>query len=274
MTWCRDVKKSRYTQLDIAPTISTLLGFELPDRDGRKIKEIPAFCANKRFDQILLIVVDGLGAALYRKLNGALACMQELAKTGLFFEIGSLPPRITTPNIATILSGYTPEHHLLYETTDNFYTPVRSILELASERGIKSGIVIEHFGAKSMLNRVDLAIGVENLNGIIDYDQRIAELALKAFSLEELKLLMIHLRAIDNCAHHYAKSWNDIAFSARTIDKNCERLFYGLQKPTLVLVTSDHPIHVEKWAHLEDNNVDVPLVVGCMSGASSRHKEQ
>ena len=258
----------KYTQMDIAPTISMVLGFEIPEKDGREINEIIEFCAKKSFDQILLIIVDGIGAALYRKLNGALAHLQALTEDGLFFEIHSLPPRITTPNIGTILTGYAPEHHLLYETADTFYTPIRSILELASEKGIKSGIVIEKAGAQAMLNRVDLAIGVENLHGIVDYDKRIADLALKAFSLEGIKLLMIHLRAIDNCSHHYAKGWDDIAFSASTIDKNCERLCYGLQKPTLVLVTSDHPIHVEKWAHLEDNNQDVPLVVGYVSGTS------
>jgi predicted AlkP superfamily pyrophosphatase or phosphodiesterase len=263
----------KYTQLDIAPTISTLLGFEIPEKDGREIKEITAFCQNKRFDQTLLIVVDGVGVTLYRKLNGALACLQALSEDGLFFEIHSLPPRITTPNIGTILTGYTPEHHLLYKAADTFYTPVKSILELASEKGIKSGIVIEQVGAKAMLNRVDLAIGVENLHGIVDYDRRIADLALKAFSLEGLQLLMIHLRAIDNCVHHYAKAWDDIAFSARTIDKNFEQLLCGLQKPTLVLVTSDHPIHVEKWAHLEDNNQDVPLVIGYVSGASGASQE-
>jgi predicted AlkP superfamily pyrophosphatase or phosphodiesterase len=267
------VKKKGYTQMDIAPTISTLLGFEIPEKDGREINEIVEFCAKKSFDQILLVIIDGIGAALYRKLNGALTQLQALAEDGLFFEIHSLPPRITTPNIGTILTGYAPEHHLLYETADTFYTPIKSILELASEKGIKSGIVIEQEGAKAMLNRVDLAIGVENLNGIVDYDRRITDLASKAFSLEGIQLLMIHLRAIDNCSHHYAKAWDDIAFSARTIDKNCERLFYGLQKPTLILVTSDHPIHVEKWAHLEDNNQDVPLVVGYVSGTSASKQQ-
>ncbi|MGZ4923542.1 MAG: alkaline phosphatase family protein, partial [Halobacteriota archaeon] len=127
------------------------------------------------------------------------------------------------------------------------------------------GIVIESLGAKAMLNRVDLAIGVEKLNGIIDYDQRIIDLALKAFSLEKIRLLIIHLRAIDNCAHHFAKGWDDFIFSARTIDENVERICRGLRRPTLILVTSDHPIHVEKWAYLEDNNQDVPLVVGYVS---------
>ena len=173
--------------MDIAPTISTLLGFEIPEKDGREINEIIEFCAQKSFDQILLIIVDGIGAVLYRKLNGALAHLQSLAEDGLFFEIYSLPPRITTPNIGTILTGYAPEHHLLYETADTFYTPIKSILELASEKGIKSGIVIEQVGAKAMLNRVDLAIGVENLNGIVDYDRRITDLALKAFSLEGIQ---------------------------------------------------------------------------------------
>jgi predicted AlkP superfamily pyrophosphatase or phosphodiesterase len=261
----------KYTQLDIAPTISSLLGFEIPEKDGHEITEISAYCADKHIDQILLAVVDGVGAALYKKLDGALAQLCDLSEKGLFFEIHSLPPRITTPNIGTILTGYAPEHHLLYKVADTFYTPVRSILELASDKGIKSGIVIELLGAKAMLNRVDLAIGVENLHGIIDYDRRITDLALKAFSLEGIKLLMIHLRAIDNCAHHYAKTWDDLTFSARTIDENLERICRGLCRPTLILVTSDHPIHVEKWAHLEDNNNDVPLIASYVNADVSRN---
>jgi hypothetical protein len=34
----------KYTQLDIAPTIGSLLGFEIPDKDGREIKEIQVYC--------------------------------------------------------------------------------------------------------------------------------------------------------------------------------------------------------------------------------------
>jgi len=263
-----------YTQMDIAPTISSLLGFEIPDKDGREIKEIGAYCADKSIDQILLIVIDGVGAALYKKFDGVLAQLQALSDDGLFFEIHSLPPRITTPNIGTILTGYAPEHHLLYEVADTFYTPVRSILEIASDNGIKSGIVIEMLGAQAMLNRVDLAIGVENLHGIIDYDRRITDLALKAFRLEGIRLLVMHLRAIDNCAHHYAKAWDDLTFSARTIDKNFERICRGLCRPTLILVTSDHPIHVKKWAHLEDNNDDVPLIASYVNVATSLNKAE
>ena len=62
----------KYTQLDIAPTISSLLGFEIPDKDGREIEEIRVYGEDKNIDQILLIVVDGVGASLYKKLNGAL----------------------------------------------------------------------------------------------------------------------------------------------------------------------------------------------------------
>src|SRR5665647_3573210 len=97
-------EKIKYTQMDIAPTISALLGFDIPEKDGGEINEIIEFCAKKSYNQILLIIVDGLGAELYRKLNGDLAHLQALAKDGLFFEIHSLPPRITTPNIDTIFS--------------------------------------------------------------------------------------------------------------------------------------------------------------------------
>lgn len=251
-----------YTQLDIAPTVSGMLHFEIPDRDGTEISEILAYGSERAIDQIALVVIDGIGVTLYNKLKGDLGELPRLATDGLFFEIESLPPWITTPNIATILSGYTPEHHQVCEPEDTFYTPVKMVLERASDNGIKSGIVIEVLGAKAMQSRVDLAIGVENTDGIIDYDRRIVDLALKAFSLEDLQLLMIHLRAIDNCVHHFARSWEDVVFAAQSVDKNIGRLISGLRKPTLVMVTSDHPIHVDKWAYLEEMNTRVPLIVG------------
>ncbi|HYC19752.1 MAG TPA: hypothetical protein VEF35_03920, partial [Candidatus Bathyarchaeia archaeon] len=66
--------------------------------------------------------------------------------------------------------------------------------------------------------------------------------------------------------------WDDLAFSAQTIDENLERICRGLCRPTLILATSDHPIHVEKWAHLEDNNTDVPLIASYVNVASGPKK--
>jgi len=51
-----------------------------------------------------------------------------------------------------------------------------------------------------------------------------------------------------------------------------ERICRGLCRPTLILATSDHPIHVEKWAHLEDNNTDVPLIASYVNVASGPKK--
>ncbi len=254
-----------YTQLDIAPTISRMLHFEIPDHDGTEIREILAYSSERAIDQIALIVIDGIGVTLYNKLKRDLSALPRVAADGLFFEIESLPPRVTTPNLATILSGYTPEHHQLCEPEDTFYTPVKMVLERASDTGIKSGIVIEVMGAKAMLNRVDLAIGVENTHGIIDYDRRSVNLALKAFAEEKLRLLMTHLRAIDNCVHHFAQSWDDVVFATRTIDANIGRFVEGLDKPTLCMITSDHPIHVDTWRYLEGGNTHVPLIVDYVS---------
>jgi len=238
-----------------------MLHFEIPDHDGAEISEILAYSSERPINQIALVIIDGIGVTLYNKLKGDLSELPRLATDGLFFEIESLPPRITTPNIATILSGYTPEHHQVCEPEDTFYTPVKMLLERASDNGIKSGIVIEVLGAKAMLNRVDLAIGVENTEGIIDYDRRTVDLALKAFTQEELQLLTIHLRTIDNCVHHFAQSWDDVVFAAQIIDKNVGRFVSGLCKPTLLMITSDHPIHVDKWTYLEGGNTHVPLIV-------------
>lgn len=251
----------RYTQLDIAPTIARILNIAIPDHDGKEIWEAIHYIGGKNVQQILLVIIDGIGVTLYNKLDKTIQHLKQLSKDGLFFECESLPPRITTPNIGPILTGYTPEHHLLYKVTDTFYTPIRSVLEIASENGIKSGIVIETMGAKSLLNRIDLAIGVQNLYGIIDYDRRITDLALKAFELENVVLLAIHLRAIDNCLHHYAESWEDLLRSATSINENIKRLISSLSRSTLLFITSDHPVHVPKWAYVDCDSVNVPLIV-------------
>ena len=250
-----------YTQLDIAPTIARILDIRIPDHDGKEILEVMHYAEGKNIEQILLVIIDGIGVTLYTKLGDTIQDLKKLSRDGLFFECKSLPPRITTPNIGTILTGYTPEHHLLYKVADVFYTPIRSVLEIASENGIKSGIIIETMGARSMLNRVDVAIGVENTRGIVDYDRRITDLALKAFKLENVTLMAIHLRAIDNCLHHYAESWEDVMYSATTIDGNIKRLIDNLSKSTLLLITSDHPVHVPKWAYVDNDSINVPLIV-------------
>jgi phosphopentomutase len=123
------------------------------------------------------------------------------------------------------------------------------------------------------LNRIDIAIGVENLYGIVDYDRRITDLALKAFKLENVELMAIHLRAIDNCLHHYAESWEDVVYSATSIDENIKRLTSSLSKSTLLFITSDHPVHVPKWAYVDGDSVNVPLIVYYKHGASNGKKK-
>ena len=255
-----------YTQLDIAPTIARILDIRIPDHDGKEIWEAIRYSEGKEIEQILLVIIDGMGVTLYTKLGDVIKHLKKVSHDGLFFECKSLPPRITTPNIGTILTGYTPEHHLLYKVSDVFYTPIQTVLEIASENGIKSGIIIETMGAKPMSNRVDVAIGVENTHGIVDYDRRITDLAVKAFKLENVMLMAIHLRAVDNCLHHYAESWEDVMYSATTIDRNIKRLVDSLSKSTLLLITSDHPVHVPKWAYIDNNSINVPLIVYYKSG--------
>jgi predicted AlkP superfamily pyrophosphatase or phosphodiesterase len=250
-----------YTQLDIAPTIARILDIRIPDHDGKEIWEALRYIEGKNIEQILLVIIDGIGVTLHTKLGGTIQYLKKLSHDGLFLECESLPPRITTPNIGTILTGYTPEHHLLYKVADVFYTPIRSVLEIASENGIKSGIIIESMGAKSMLNRVDVVIGVENTHGIVDYDRRITNLALTAFKQENVMLMAIHLRAVDYCMHHYAESWEDVLYSATTIDGNIKRLVDSLSKSTLLLITSDHPVHVSKWTYVDNDSINVPLIV-------------
>ena len=68
--------------LDVAPTISKVLGVELPEQDGKPIEGVMGW----RCKNAILLIVDSLGYSLFRWLEPHLQNMQTLAKEGIAIE--------------------------------------------------------------------------------------------------------------------------------------------------------------------------------------------
>ena len=233
--------------VDIAPTIAELLSIPLPGADGAAIPELTD--RRQRCDRVVLVIVDSLGYFTYQRLQ---PCMPHIH--GTVIRCRAVADH-TTPAIASILTGCRPDTHRTFATSDVCTSPIKSILELAEERGIKSAVVIESDGAKAMKTKIDLVAGVDDSSDMLDYDTKIKERTIELLKHEPV-LMAVHFRAIDRYAHE-ARSFDELCFAAERIDNHIDEICRHLDRNTCVIVCGDHPIHGTRSS--EDQ--DVALIV-------------
>lgn len=233
--------------VDIAPTIAELLSIPLPGADGVAIPEL-IDCA-QRCDRVVLVIVDSLGYSTYRRLQPYMPHIQ-----GTVIRCRAVADH-TTPAIASIFTGCCPDTHRIFTTADVRTSPVKSILELANARGIKSAIVIESEGAEAMKAKIDLVAGVDDSRDMLNYDAKIKARAIDLLKHEPV-LMAIHFRAIDRYAHE-ARSFDELAYAAERIDSHISEIRSHLDRNTCVIVCGDHPFH---GTCIKDDR-DVALIV-------------
>ncbi len=233
--------------VDIAPTIAELLGIPLPGADGTAIPELTDRL--QRCDRVVLIIVDSLGYFTYRRLQPYMPHVQ-----GTVIRCRAVADH-TTPAIASILTGCRPDTHRTFATSDVCTSSIKSILELAEERGIKSAVVIESEGADAMRTKINLVAGVEDSSDILDYDAKIKEHTIDLLKYEPI-LMTVHFRAIDRYAHE-ARSFDELAYAAERIDSHISEICRHLDLNTCVFVCGDHPIH----GTCIEGDQDVALIV-------------
>ena len=233
--------------VDIAPTIAELLGIPLPGADGAAIPELIDHL--QRCDRVVLIIVDSLGYFTYQRLQPYMPHVQ-----GTVIRCRAVADH-TTPAIASILTGCHPDTHRTFTTADVCTSPIKSILEIAEERGIKSAVVIESEGAEAMKTKIDLVAGVDDSSDMLAYDATIKEHTIDLLKHEPV-LMVVHFRAIDRYAHE-ARSFDELAYAAERIDSHIDEIRRHLNRDTCVIVCGDHPIH---GTCIEDDR-DVALIV-------------
>ena len=233
--------------VDIAPTIAELLSIPLPGADGAAIPELTD--RRQRCDRVVLVIVDSLGYFTYQRLQ---PCMPHIH--GTVIRCRAVADH-TTPAIASILTGCRPDTHRTFATSDVCTSPIKSILELAEERGIKSAVVIESDGAKAMKTKIDLVAGVDDSSDMLDYDTKIKERTIELLKHEPV-LMAVHFRAIDRYAHE-ARSFDELSYAAERIDSHIDEICRHLDSNTCVIVCGDHPIH----GTCIEGDQDVALIV-------------
>jgi predicted AlkP superfamily pyrophosphatase or phosphodiesterase len=262
--------------IDIAPTISQLLKVPMISPSGRPIPEVVDYAKEKDCKRAAIIVVDSLGYSLYWHFSPVMRNLNEFAEKGLVFKCKS-PATITSPAIASIFTGYLPEEHNIYSTSDiyketakNSGNPrLRSIMEWACRAGLKASAVIESEGAESFRGRLKSFYGVRESEDILAYDRQITKYAVEALK-EKPDVMAVHLRTLDRFSHR-AKSWEELRRAAQVVDENLTEIFRNAEKGTIFFICGDHAIHgAKKWLknatqeETENHRENyVALIVGC-----------
>lgn len=262
--------------IDIAPTISRLLKVPMVPPSGRPIPEVESYAKERGCNRAGIIVVDSLGYSLYLRFSEIMNNLREFSEKGLLFKCKSYAT-ITSPAIASIFTGYTPEEHNIYSTSDIYSERakdsenprLKSIMEWAYRAGMKVSAVIESEGAESFRGRIKDFYGVPNSEDILDYDKKITQYATQALK-EKPDIIAVHLRALDRFSHR-AEDWEQLKQAAKAVDENLGKIFQNAEKGTIFFICGDHAVHgAKKWlqdaTEEEANNHKenlVALIVGC-----------
>jgi Type I phosphodiesterase / nucleotide pyrophosphatase len=100
------------TVADVAPTIASLIGFELPAPDGRPLREAVVAGADPA-PLVVTVVWDGGGRGVLDEWPGSWPTLRRLIEGGTWYERASVgsSPSTSAPVHATIGTGAFPQHH-------------------------------------------------------------------------------------------------------------------------------------------------------------------
>jgi predicted AlkP superfamily pyrophosphatase or phosphodiesterase len=225
-----------YSIMDVAPTIARVLDINLPEPDGRPVEDVMDWgCRN-----VLLVIVDSLGYDLYRWLEPDLKNMKALASDGLLIKADTVANR-TTPAIASILSGLTPEHHGICDKEGAKESSILSLPEIASSMGLRSAVVMESNGAEVYKGLIEITGAVSDRLSPEEFDDEIRRLSLEALGRQP-RLLVSYFLGIDKTVH-LGLGPGRIRDAAIFIDQCIGEMIGSASEKTLIIICGDHAVH-------------------------------
>ncbi len=227
-------------QIDIAPSIARIMKMPFQS-DGKIIEGLVSY--GEGCDHTLLIIIDSFGYSHYIKSKKFFRNISNMVANGRFY-ICKANAKKTTPAIASILCGRRPEVHRIYNTGDVYRSHLKSIIEVASQQGIKSAVVMERQGALTFEGRIDVVKSVKDTEDIIEFDRIIKDATIEAIR-EDCQLVVTHIRALDNLGYTLG--------AIRSVDENVLEITNAYPNNGLIILCGDHPPH-----HLKE--YFVPLI--------------
>ena len=227
------------SQVDIAPTIAQVLGITIHNVDGRPIREVNSWkCRNA-----VLIIVDSLGYDLYRWLEPDLKHIPDLVKCGLLMKAEAVSTH-TSPSIASILSGLSPEHHRISDKKSAKQSRIPSLPEAASSQGLRSAVIMEMSGAEFYKDKIEIASGIPDCLSPEDFDQKSCRKSLEALASRP-RLLISYFIGMDKTVH-MGLGPMEIRNAAISIDRCVGKIASASSNETLLVLCGDHPVHAGK----------------------------
>ncbi len=259
------INNQKTSLLQIAPTLARYFQITL-NSPARPIEQVLRF-AYARYPTphtVVLLVVDSLDIELYYELGHELRTLHRLAEHDGFMLECETVSNHTTPAIASILMGQTPETHRIITSEDVGRSTWKSILELMEEQGKKSGAVIEEKGAEPLIGRLSCVYGVKDREDIVEYDRLITQHTISMLNNCRLQLVFSHIRTIDRFAHRD----RDLHLAARITDRNIHEIADAVSRiEGLILICGDHQAHLTRANSIKDSakstykKAKVPLIV-------------
>lgn len=245
--------KREFSVLDVAPTIAEVLRIDLPPPDGKAVEAVNEW----RCDSAILLIVDSLGYQLYQWLTPRLKNIPMLASRGLLLRARAVSNR-TTPAIASILSGLTPEHHGILDKEGAKESSILSLPEIASARGLKSAVIMEKNGAEVYEGLIEIVKGIPDSLSPQDFDEAACRSCVEALS-QRPRLLVSYFIGIDKTVH-MGKGPREIREAAIQIDACVGEVIRRAQPGTLMVICGDHPIHAGELKRSQ-KPYDVALII-------------
>lgn len=218
-------------QVDIAPSIASLLGFSFPC-DGEVVDEIVMYANG--CNRAVLAIVDSLGFEEYLSNREGFSFISFMESQGLLFKCLSYSKR-TTPSIASILCGLKLEKHGIERTEDAYIRRVKCLPEVAYKEGLRVVVVMEEYGALSFQGLVSSVKPVRDRPEVLEFDEEASRQAVEAMKELDPNLLVVHFRSLDVLGF--------VPASIEMVDRSLRAIAENLVGEAMFFVVGDHPPH-------------------------------
>jgi arylsulfatase A-like enzyme len=206
--------------------------------------------------QVLVISVDGLRADV---ASTSAPNISALAARGSYtWQAETVLPSVTLVSHASMLSGYTPEHHGVLWNNDEpakGTITVPTIFTLARRAGLRTALI----AGKSKFAHLNQP-GSTTTFVIATGDDEVAELA-AAEVAAGTELVFAHLPDTDMCGHRMSWMSKDYMATAQHADQVVARLAAAAGPDTTVIVTADHGGTGRDHGTAEPAHVRIPWVM-------------
>lgn len=233
----KNLRMAEASMMDVAPTVSRLLGLPLPGQaQGKPIAEVVKDLTG--VSAVALIVPDALGLYAWRLWKHMMPYLQSLhAKNSLVLR--SVMPSITPVNFSAMVTGTDLTGHGV-ATYDHDFT-CETLFDVVRGSGGRSAAVgFEGYTGSKLLTRYADIDGTTERGSDDNIAAKVIEIAEQARPV----FLIAQLGKVDDTFHRYGPSLEAVVPMLQRTDERLERMVNVLKPLSYgVMILSDHGQH-------------------------------